>query len=388
MKKRIEYIIKHNATVQAFYKNALSFVFRVAGLFVPVEENKVLFSSFSGKKYDDSPKVLFERMLERSDCEDLRFVWAFNEPDEYQLPRAESVKMHGWAYWKAALSAKFWVTNVNIECGLSFKKKEQVYVNTWHGTGNKSYGNLVPGRNDYDFSTVDVFAVDGDFMADMHHRALKASYDSFVYCGRPREDELYRSNESARREIRDRLSIPKDAFVVLYAPTWRESLTGGDDYSFKAPLDVNHVLNALGENALMLYRAHSIVTETMGISFTDRVVDCSTYPNINELYIAADLLISDYSSVFADYSILGKPMICFAFDYEEYALSRGLTADFRDDITTFYNEEDLCNYLSSFNYLKESEKSKRFKAKYIAAGGNATDACIDAMLSASKRKPC
>nr|WP_260620424.1 CDP-glycerol glycerophosphotransferase family protein [Gordonibacter massiliensis (ex Traore et al. 2017)] len=355
-------------------------------MFIPVDENMVLFSSFSGKRYDDSPKVLFERMLERDDCADLHFVWAFNRPNDYRLPRTQIVKMHSWAYWRAALSAKFWVTNVNIECGLSFKKKQQVYVNTWHGTGNKSFGNLVPGRNDYDFSTVDVFTVDGVFMADMHHRALNVNYASFVYCGRPREDELYLASQSTRREIRDKLGIPENAFVVLYAPTWRDSLTGGNDYSFEALLDADRVLESLGENALILYRAHSIVTETRGISFSERVVDCSVYPNVNELYIAADLLISDYSSVFADYSILGKPMLCFAFDYEDYVLSRGLTADFRDDITTFYNEEDLYSYLCAFSYREESDKTKRFKAKYISAGGNASDACIDAMFAASKSK--
>ena len=70
MKNKLEYLIKHNGIVQITYRMVMSFVFRFLGLFCKIDNNQVLLNSYSGKRFDDSPKVLFERMLEREDCKD------------------------------------------------------------------------------------------------------------------------------------------------------------------------------------------------------------------------------------------------------------------------------------------------------------------------------
>ncbi|MDN4509351.1 CDP-glycerol glycerophosphotransferase family protein [Gordonibacter sp. RACS_AR49] len=378
---RIEYALKHNKALLWLYRVAMSTLFRFMGLFVRTDDDLVLISSFGGKRFDDSPKAIFEQMLERSDCEKFRFAWAFVEPEKFNLPRTRCVKMNSLAYFVCSLKARYWITNVNIERGLRFKKPETIYVNTWHGTPLKTIGNAVDGRFDYDFSHVDLITSDGDYFSQIMMRDFNANPASILKCGRPREDELYRLAKDGNREkICSKLGIPPTARVVLYAPTWRESADGGLSYGIKPPVSIGKWREMLGADSVILFRAHSITTKVTGFEFGNRVLDCSEYPCVNELLFIADVLVTDYSGILFDYAGLEKPIICFAYDFEEYRASRGIYFDIREHLTTFFNEDDLLSHLVSMDDVEESAKSKAFFEAFAGCGGNATDACIDRML--------
>ena len=123
MRQRLIYILKHNAAIQAIYRVVMSFVFRVMGLFIKTDENLVLFVSFMGLNFNDSPKAIYDYMQAHPEYKKYRCVWAFEEPSKF--PDLETVKIDTPAYFKTALRAKYWVTNTNIERGLRFKKKAQ-----------------------------------------------------------------------------------------------------------------------------------------------------------------------------------------------------------------------------------------------------------------------
>lgn len=386
MKARLEYLIKHNTSVQWLYKHLMSVVFRIVGVFVPFDENAVLFTSYSGKRYDDSPKAVFEEMLRRDDCEGLHYVWAFNEPDKFNVPKARKVKMDSWAYWMACLGSKYWVTNVNMERGLDIKKRATIYVNTWHGTGAKKVGNSVRGRSDYDFSRVDVLTCDGPFLAQLMEKSFNAQRDSMLMCGRPREDELYRLIESSSvREVRVKMGLDSFKRIVLYAPTWRESGDHGESYDMRIPMNIEKWKRALGKDTLLLFRAHSITSAVQGIEFDDQVRDFSTYSDLNELMFVSDILISDYSGIFIDFAIQGKPMLGFMYDFDRYSEERGFEFDLRECITSFDNEDELLEYLNSMDVVEESAKARRFFQSFAGCGGNATTDCIDRMLALGRR---
>ena len=294
--------------------------------------------------------------------------------------------MHGMSYWKAALSSKYWISNVNIECGLSFKKNQQIYINTWHGTGAKKVGNAVGGRNDYDFSNVDIISSDGPLLNQIMINDFNAQESSLMMCGRPREDSLYRMNEFDRGRIKRSLGIQDDSHVVLYAPTWRESLDGGTTFRYEPPIHIEKWATLLGENTVVLFRAHSITTDTMDLEGLDHVIDCSNYPELNELMFVSDALISDYSGIFIDFASQRKPIFSFAYDYDEYASSRGMYFDIRDYITTFYSEDEMMNYLKDFDYSFESDKAGLFFDTFAGYGGNAATKCIDKMLELGRSK--
>ena len=159
MRDRLIYILKHSPLIQKLYVVVMSFVFRLWGAAVKTDEQLVLFVSFMGKCFNDSPMVLFDYMQAHPEYQRYRYVWAFEHPENY--PQLETVKIDTPAYFKMALRAKYWITNTNIERGLKFKKKDQVYLNTWHGIALKYIGNDCPGRKDYNFDTVNYITVSG-----------------------------------------------------------------------------------------------------------------------------------------------------------------------------------------------------------------------------------
>lgn len=121
MRDRLIYILKHNKFIQKLYVVIMSFVFKVWGTFLKTDDKLVLFVSFMGKNFNDSPKVLYDYMQTHPEYKGKHCVWAFEHPENY--PELETVKIDTLPYFKMALKAKYWITNTNIERGLKFKKK-------------------------------------------------------------------------------------------------------------------------------------------------------------------------------------------------------------------------------------------------------------------------
>ena len=127
IRERLVYILKHYKWIQYTYRKVLSLFFRFVGLFVKMDTNLVLINSWVGKKYNDSPKVLFETMRDDPRFKNLKYVWAFEHPEKYDLRGAKCIKIDTWDYFITALKAKVWITCVNIERGLTIKKKNTIY---------------------------------------------------------------------------------------------------------------------------------------------------------------------------------------------------------------------------------------------------------------------
>ncbi len=380
MRQRIIFILKHNSAIQAVYRVIMSFVFRAMGLFIHTDDKLVLFVSFMGKSYNDSPKVLYEYMQKHEKYNGFRCVWAFENPSKH--PELETVKIDTLKYFVFATRAKYWVTNTNIERGLHFKKNEQKYLNTWHGTTLKHIGNDVEGRNDFNFGNVDYICVCGDYDEMVFKSAFCAKESSFLRCGLPRNEELWYVTSEKEMIARDKLKIPKGKKIILYAPTWRESTDGGKTYEIRPPIHFELWKEKLGENYIVLFRAHHQTTKVLGIQFDEFIRDVSDYPAVNDLMIASDILITDYSAIAFDYSILCKPIFCYAYDYESYLNERGTYFDMdkRYPNESCRTEDDLLEKIINCDYLCEREKTQRFRKEFIQYGMGATEACLKALF--------
>lgn len=385
MKARLIYILKHNMLIQKLYVLIMSSVFRIWGRFLATDENLVLFVSFMGSNYNDSPKVLFERLKSDPKYKHLRCVWAFENPERF--PEVESVKIDTPAYFKMALKAKYWITNTNIERGLKFKKKDQVYLNTWHGIALKYIGNDCPGRKDYNFDNLDYMTVSGDYDERVFKSAFKAKESSYLRCGMPRNEELWLADETNRETKRSKLGIPENKKVILYAPTWRESTDGGNSYEIKPPINFDKWQKELGDDYIVLFRAHHITNKVLGIKYNEFVRDVSEYPAVNDLMIAADILITDYSAIAFDYSILCRPIFCYAYDYDSYLAERGtyFNIDEKYPNKSCRTEEELLYRIKSVKYDVECENTKRFRDEFIQYGLGATDCCIEAVFTGDSK---
>lgn len=372
MKNTIAYLIKHNVFIQKYYVLVFSKLFRLIGKFVEIDDRLVLLVSYGGCGFNDSPKVIYDAMKNDPKWNKFKFVWAFEKPENFVIENAEKVKIDTLKYFYIALKAKIWITNVNIERGLHFKNKKTIYLNTWHGTGPKQGGNGVKGRSDYDFSYVDILCVDGSYAENEFLSCFNAKKENMLWCGRPREDELiFQKDNFNSNKIKRKLGIKNCKKIILYMPTWRE-------YKIR-PLNISAWKKELGDEYILLIRNHHFVNEKMCYQYADFVIDASNYADVNELYWISDILISDYSSAFFDFGLLGKPMFCYAYDYDEYNNSNGLLMNLKEVFPRgiITSEQELISKIKHIDYNTYSLECNDFCNKYVSHKINATKACLE-----------
>lgn len=379
IKKKLEHILKHNQFIQTCYRYSMSGVFRLLGLFVRTDDKLVLMNGH-GFKYNDSPRAIYEKMLELGIANQYHIVWALHDPMQYDIPgNCQRIRMDTLTYFITALKAKYWISCVNIERGLHFKKKNTVYLNTWHGASINLCGNAVSNRKDFHFEHIDYFCICSEFERDYVIRDFNIRSEAVLPCGYPRNDELYAATSETVAEYRKMLGIPENKKVIVYAPTWRDSNDGGASYQLAPPIDWKKWQEKLGDKYVVLLRTHPYTTKLMNVVFDDFVRDFTAYPNVNHMLIVADVLISDYSSISLDYSILGKPLICFGYDYEDYVKARGFYFDMEKVFPggVVRDEDTVIERLMNMDYEAASSETRKFRDGHMELGGNATLTCIN-----------
>lgn len=382
MKKKIEFLIKHNRVVQFLYRHTLSFFFRLLGLFVRQNNRLIIFSSFGGRKYNDSPKVIFEAIRDMSEFSSFRLVWAFEKPNDFDIIGAEKVKIDSFKYFLLCLKAKVWITSVNIERGLRFKKRGTFYINTWHGAGTKRIGNGCSGRKDYNFSNIDLMLVQSEFEKQIFIHDFNCKMESIRIVGFPRNDLLFHLEQIDRDAIKDELRIPPNKKVILYAPTWRDSRDGGVTYEVVPPINIDYWKKKLSKDYVVLFRMHAFTTK-FEMQYDEFAIDVSKHENLNEILSITDILITDYSTIVYDSAVAGIPFLCFGFDYQQYNEARGFYYDLREGYPygVIENEKELLDIVLKIkDRTGFNSEFQSFRKKYIQAGGQATEYVIEEII--------
>lgn len=168
--------------------------------------------------------------------------------------------------------------------------------------------------------------------------------------------------------------------VILYAPTWRESTNGGKSYENKPPIHFGVWKKELGDEYVVLFRAHHQTTKVLGVHYDEFVREASSYPAVNDLMIAADIRITDYSAIAFDYSILCRPIFCYAYDYDTYLAERGtyFQIDEKYPNKSCGTEEELLRRIKGIDYAAECANTKRFRDEFVQYGIGATETCAKA----------
>jgi CDP-glycerol glycerophosphotransferase len=282
-----------------------------------IDDRMVLFESWHGAR-SDNPRAISEALRARRP--DLAQQWATAEAGAPSNSRR---------YLEALGRARYLVTNLSMPD--YFRKKRGVtYLQTWHGTPLKRIAydierpsfpdrELFLARLDRDIAKWDVLVSPNRFSTEVFRRAFR--YEGrIIETGYPRNDVLSAPDADAiGADVRRRLGVPEAARAILYAPTWR------DNAKFALELDLGRLTSELEDDVLLL-RAHSLVADTVGEDLGPRVVNVSNYPDIRDLYLAADVLLTDYSSAMFDFAVTGKPMLFYTYDLAEY----------RDEVRGFY----------------------------------------------------
>ena len=350
-------------------------------------EESILFESFQGKVIGDNPFAIFQEVKSRNP----NWVIYFTTNSKTKAPEGAIGVRHGSIAWlKALATSKVLMNNTNFP-GFFRKRQGQTYIQTWHGTPLKRLGkdilDVVP-TGSY-LRMMDREASFWDYLISPSPYCTQIFPQTFGYKGQiletgyPRNDILV--NESSRRdEIRKQLGIDDpNQTVVLYAPTWR-------DYQRTATGNwkpVNFLSGDLGSKFKILFRGHTNTHQAHKSSVAGAAIDVTDYKNVAELYLAADVLVTDYSSSMFDFSVTGKPIIFLAPDFDDYVAKRGFYFDFeqlapgpilRSDANlreTLENLDSLrTQYLSryqawqkKFNSLEKGDSSKQVVDRTLSA---------------------
>lgn len=379
-------LLKNSKVLYRLYYSICNLIIKAIGLFVKCDSSLIVFVSFGGKKMNDSPWAIYNKMLTDNRFDNYRLVWALQKPDKYHLNRGEIIRIDTLRYFVTLLRARVWVTNSSVNRGLKFRGRNVYYFNTWHGTPIKYMGGDIKSIKDeltiYTEPTIyDVFLAQSEYDADIFKRNYNIPDQVMKILGLPRNDELINdAGEDRRKKLRERLSIPSSKKVILYAPTFREYQQDSlKNCVLAPPVDLKKWKEKLGSDFVLLFRAHYEVAKTLNLIESDFIKDVSSYQNLNELMIVSDILISDYSSIFFDYSIMDKPMLCFAYDYQEYSEKRGLYFDIRKELRSesLDNEDSLINEILNLDNSFRKNITKRFREKYVKEYGTATAKSVD-----------
>ncbi len=318
-------------------RGAARFAYYQACMRLPIDEQLVVYAAYWYSRYGCNPAAIYEKARELAPS--LRGVWVVaNRRQAAALPDGVPYVIENTpSYFKAMATAKYLVNNVNFPHTM-VKRPGTVHVQTQHGTPLKTMGMDLRDRPEaavgMDFERLAEHVARWDYLVSpnphstqVFTRVYPGQYE-VLETGYPRNDRLAKATDDEEDVVRARLGIPQNDTVILYAPTHREgSMTAPDLAEFSALAD------ELGPDHTILMRPHYFEPAVRAELIAERpeggarLLDVSGHPSVEDLCIAADVLVTDYSSVMFDYAVLDRPIVIYAPDWEQYRRTRGVYFD-------------------------------------------------------------
>ena len=386
--KKIKKILKSK---KAFAK----FLYIHSFLKKPVKENWIIFESFFGKNYSDSPKYIYE-YLAKNYPNKYRFIWVINKKSDIPY-KHKKIKRFSIGYYYYLARCKYCVFNGRQPVWVK-KREGNVFLQTWHGTPLKK---LVFDIDDissaspkykqqvYKQSRVwDYLIAPNAFSSETFRRCFM--YDkTMLETGYPRNDILHAPNrEQIAEQIKENLNIPKDKKVILYAPTWRDDeFYAKGQYKFELHLNLDMLRRELSDEYVILLRTHYFIADSIDVSALEGFAyNVSKYDDISELYLISDILITDYSSVFFDYANLKRPMLFFTYDLEKYRdVLRGFYFDIEREVPgpLLFTSKEVVDAIINIEDVKKqySQRYDEFYQRFCEwEDGHATEKVVKSVF--------
>ena len=313
-------------------------------------EDKVLFYR-GGKAYADNQRPISLYLHEHAP--DMQQVWVCSGKAEVQtLPDfVRPVIQDSTEYYVELSTAKVWVSSNIMPDGI-IKKKGQLYIQTWHGDrgfkkmandalDNEQYRKRKRVRKLVEADICDYF-VTGSKMAEKNYRSAFGYKGAFLTSGCPRNDCLFVIDDVRCKDIRRKLRISDDVKIVLYAPTFRDhSKSQGYVDSNIDLVSIIKMLEAKNDKQwVLLKRAHGAGSLRSQIEIENKIIDVTRYPDMADLLMISDFLITDYSSCAPDFAITGRPILIYQDDYDRY-VSKDRTLYFRMEDSPYWCARDM-----------------------------------------------
>ncbi len=367
---------------------------------VKTDTKTILFISYHGKGYLCNPKYIHQELLNDSRFNDYNFVWALKNTNT-EIEGAKIIKYRSLEYFYYLAKSKFWIVNCKLPSYCK-KKKDQIYIQTWHGTPLKrlahdieveegttfyrsgmSKGDMTKSY-DIDVAKYNYMLSPNNYSTQKFESSFKIEPSKMKELGYPRNDFLVNLTQTEINNLKDKLGVPKHKKTILYAPTWRDNSFDSKGYKFILQADFEKWKEVLGDDYVIIFKPHYLISNKINDeSLKDFVLFFDDKADINELYAISDTMITDYSSVFFDFSILKRPIFFYMYDLEEYRDKlRGFYLDIEKDLPgpIHQNELELLNAIKS-NESKSKEDLEMFYSKFNHLDdGNASKRVIEQLI--------
>lgn len=388
------YITKRKA--KAFVHSLAYYVCRI----FPVDQKKIVMWTFEGNGgYGCSPKYVAEEILKRNreGRTNYKIVWLVNDTGKEFPKEIEKVKSSLWNRAYHLSTSGTWVSNTRTFYGTR-KRKGQRYIQTWHATIcikpiGKYRGDLFPKMaylvSAYDSRLID-YVLSGSAWCDHMYRDGLIYDGEIVKTGTPRCDVLINQRDNKYQQMRSEYRLSEDAKIMLYAPTFR----GGSQNKNRnvnaeeTTVDFEKLISALeqrfGGEWYIFLRLHPQLAARMEKlrtgQISERLIDVSQRPDMNEIIAGADAFLTDYSSAIFDANMVYIPGFIYADDLEDYIADRGdLFFDmYRLPFPVALNNEELMENIRKFDEEEYRKKTDEFMEEMgIFEDGRASERVVE-----------
>ena len=296
-----------------------------------VDPHLAAFAAYWYRGYACNPKAIYEKLRELAP--EVRGVWIVDREHQSEMPPGVDYVLAGTRdYYRLLARAGYLVNNVNFPNEI-VKREGTIHVQTHHGTPLKKMGldlrdaHFAGQQGHMDFEKLlrrcerwDYSVTSNAFSTERWKRAYPVDVQT-LQVGYPRNDVLVNATARDVKAIRAELGIERGRKAVLYAPTHREYAQ-----TYEPTVDVARLAAQLGPGFVVLNRVHYFYRDEVAGS-REGVLDVSSHPSIEQLCLASDALVTDYSALMFDYAVLDRPIVIHAPDWEEYSRLRGTYFD-------------------------------------------------------------
>lgn len=357
-----------------------------------IENTKIVFKAFNGKGYMDHGKYICEEILRRNHNWDL--VWLVNDLSVEVPEGVRKVSNKDLNQMIHELStAKIWINDMLFGDYIR-KRKGQIYINTKHGTSLtlKKYGfdspmfvknKRIEKRWNYNSKITDMVITGSDLDTKTYRSGFHYN-GPVLQVGSPRVDMLFEPQSYAGR-VKEYFGIPKKAKVLLYAPTFRAEKV--EEEIIYTPPNVQPDFDAIcgilekktNQEWFVIKKQHPMCPKS-DIKNEHKIIDAGKYEDTQELLCAADILLTDYSSIMFDAAFVHKPVLLFTYDCDTYLQNeRELWIDIKDlPFPAAYSQEELEQLFIDFEQDEYKVRVAQFLSDYgVKEEGNASKKVVD-----------
>lgn len=364
------------------------FLYNLFSVF-PIQTNKIFVTNFNGRGYGDNPKYIINEILARKlDCD---IVWSVSDkfqenfPNSIRLVRHNSIKS---IY--EAVTAKIWIDNTRKQPYVR-KRKKQFYIQTWHGQildTKKVEKDIENKLSPYyikqaknDSKLINILLSDSSICTAKYKRAFWYNGE-ILECGFPKNDILINKPNSIPEKVYKYFNLKKNINIILYAPTFRNNFDINIyDLDYESILSLLH--DKTKEDWVFLVRLHpNIAKKSTFLNYSNHVLNASLYNDMQELLLASNILITDYSGSMFDFSLMYKPVFLYIKDYKDYVEER----DFYIDLLSLpfpyaLNSSELAEKITQFDNKTYLESLNKLMSQIdIFEDGGASRRVVDRII--------